>query len=305
LPGSVRAFQQATLYAKVGGYLKAIKVDKGDTVKAGELLAEIEAPELIADLAKFKAELEVARIEFDRVNAAQQKAPDLIVPQSIDNAKGKFLIAQANLERTETFLNFARLTAPFSGIVTMRFVDPGAFIPAATSGSAAQTAAILTLMDFSKVRVQVAVPEPEVPLVARGQPVRVSVEGLGTRIVEGQITRLSYALDDATRTMLVEAELPNPSSELRPGMLANVKIGVEKHADALLMPTDALVMEKVNAFAFVSDNGKAKKTALKIGFNDGAKVEVLSGLSGSEAVILVGRMTLVDGAAVNATETAK
>jgi membrane fusion protein, multidrug efflux system len=302
LPGNIRANQQATLYAKVAGYLKSLTVDKGDRVKAGQSLGEIEVPELLTDLAKYKAEVKVAETDFQRVSAAQKKAPDLITPQSVDEAKGRFDIATANLERTETLLRYANITAPFSGIVTARFVDPGAFIPSATSGSAAQNAAIVTLADFNTVRAQVALPEVEASLAQVGQPVKLTVEGLAGKTFEAKVSRMSYALDDATKTMLIEADLPNPELTLRPGMYATIKVGVEKHTDALLIPVEALVMEKVNAFAFVADGGKAKKTAIKIGFNDGAKVEVLSGLTGSDAVILVGKMTLADGAAVSAME---
>lgn len=302
LPAEVRAYQQATLYAKVGGYVKTVAADKGDAVKAGALLADIEVPELIADRAKFAAELEVAQIEFKRVSEAQKQASDLVVPQAVDNAKGRFDIAKANLERTDTLLGFAKITAPFAGTVTKRLVDPGAFIPAATSGSAAQNAALFMLMDFSKVRVQAAVPENEVPFIKSGLPVRITVEELPGHPFDGVITRFAQALDDATKTMLAEIELPNPQGELRPGMYASAKIGVEKHTEALLIPVEALVMEKANAFAFVANGGKAKKTAIKIGFNDGVMVEVLSGLTGSETVILVGKLTLADGAAVNVTE---
>jgi membrane fusion protein, multidrug efflux system len=301
LPGNIRANQQATLYAKVPGYLKSIAVDKGDKVQAGQALGEIEVPELLADLAKYRAELKVAEIDATRLSGAREKAPDLVTPQSVDDAKGKFEIAKANIERVETLLRYSKLTAPFGGVVTMRYVDAGAFIPAATGGSAANSA-VLTLMDFSTVRAQVAVPEIEAALVREGQPVKVSVEGLPGKVFEGKVTRQSFALDDATKTMLVESDLPNADLTLRPGMYAMIKVGVEKHTDALLIPAEALVMEKANAFVFVADGGKAKKTAIKIGFNDGAKVEVLSGLSGSEPVILVGKMTLADKQAVNVVE---
>lgn len=302
LPGSIKANQQATLYAKVAGYLKTIAVDKGDRVQAGQSLGEIEVPELLADAAKFKAEVKVAENEFNRLSAAKAKAPDLVTPQAVDEAQERFDIARANLERTETLLRYAKITAPFAGIVTARFVDPGAFIPTPTSGSAAQSAAIVTLADFSTVRAQVALPEIEAALAQPGQPVKLTVEGLAGKTFTGTISRMSYALDDATKTMLIEADLPNADLALRPGMYASVKAGLEKHTDALLIPVEALVMEKVNAFAFVAVEGKAKKTAIKIGFNDGAKVEVLSGLTGSEAVILVGKMTLADGATVNVVE---
>lgn len=305
LPGGIRANQQATLYAKVAGYLKSLSVDKGDRVQAGQTLGEIEVPELLADLAKFKAEVKVAETDYQRVNAAQKQSPDFVTPQAVDEAKGRFAIASANLERTQTLLSYAKITAPFSGIVTARFVDPGAFIPAATAGSAAQTAAMVTVADFTTVRAQVALPETEASLAQVGQPVKLTVEGLAAKSYEGKIGRLSYALDEATKTMMVEADLPNPELTLRPGMYATVKVGVEKHTDVMLIPVEALVTEKANAFAWVMDGGKAKKTAIKIGFNDGAKVEVLGGLTGSETVILVGKLTLADGAVVNAVEATK
>jgi multidrug efflux pump subunit AcrA (membrane-fusion protein) len=149
LPGSIKANQQVTLYAKVAGYLKSLNVDKGDRITAGQALGEIELPELAADSVKYRAEIKVAQTDYTRLEAAKKSAPDLVTPQAVDEAQGRLDIAEANLERTETLLNYSKLTAPFSGVVTMRYVDPGAFIPAATSGSAAQTAAIVTLMDFN------------------------------------------------------------------------------------------------------------------------------------------------------------
>lgn len=302
LPGTIRANQQATLYAKVAGYLKSLSVDKGDKVEAGQALGEIEVPELLADLAKFRAELKVAEVEAARLTAARGKAPDLVTPQSVDDANGKLEIARANIERIDTLLRYARVTAPFAGIVTARFVDPGAFIPSATSGSAAQTAAIVTVADFNTVRAQVALPEAEAALARVGQPMNLTVEGLAGKVFPGQISRMSFALDEATKTMLVEADLPNADHALRPGMYATVRVGVEKHTDAMLVPVEALVMEKASAFVFVAHDGKAKKAAIKIGFNDGEKVEVVNGLAGSDSVILAGKMTLVDGTAVNAVE---
>jgi len=385
-PGTIRPLQQATLYAKVPGYLKSIAVDKGDSVKAGAALAEIEVPEIVADLAKAradvakaeadvakaradaakavadvgkanaelariradipraKAELDLAALEQKRMTDAHKKAPDLVVQQQVDTAKARHDqavavhaaaqaaasaaqatvsaaqaavnaatlgaeaqvaavgAAKANVARYEIMLGFTHITAPFEGIVTTRHVDPGAFIPAATAGSTAQTAALVTLMDFRTVRVQMMLPETEAPLASPGQPVRVSVEGLPGRVFEGVVKRHSYALDEATRTMLVEAELTNPKLELRPGMYAIVRVGVEKHTNVMLVPSEALVMEKTAAFLFLLSDGKAKKTPVKIGFNDGARVEIVSGLAETAKVILVGKLVLTDGQAVNAQE---
>ena len=302
LPGTIRANQQATLYAKVAGYLKSLTVDKGDRVQAGQVIGELEVPELQADLARFKAEVKVADSDYQRVSTAQRKAPDLVTPQSVDEARGRLDIASASLERTLTLLRYASITAPFPGIVTARFVDPGAFIPSATSGSAAQSAAIVTLADFNTVRAQVALPEVEASLAQVGQPVKLSVEGLPGKGFEARVSRISYTLDDSTRTMLIEADLPNPDLLLRPGMYATVKTGVERHSDALLIPAEALVLEKANAFVFLADGGRAKKTPIKTGFNDGTRIEVLSGLSGPESIILVGKLALTDGAALTTKE---
>ena len=302
LPGEIKAYQQATLYAKVAGYLKTITVDKGDRVKEGDLIADIEVPEMLADLARYKAEVEVAELDYKRLSESQKRLPDLVVPQTVDNAKGKLDVAKASLERTEALLGFAKIAAPFAGVITKRMVDPGAFIPAATSGSAAQNAAIVTLTDFNRVRVQVAVPELETSLIATDQPIKMTVDGLPGRSFEGKITRFSYTLDEATKTMLSEVELPNPKLELRPGMYAIVKIGIERKDDALLVPVDALVVERAGAFVFTINDNKAKKTRVQTGFNDGTHVEIVSGVKPDQPVILVGKRLLGDGQAVKASE---
>jgi len=303
LPGTIKANQQATLYAKVAGYLQRVTVDVGDHVKAGQLLAEIEVPELLADLQKTKAEATVAQADFARINAAQRDAPDLIVPQQVDEARGRLDIAKAALARTERLLAFSKIVAPFSGTITARFVDAGAFIPAATSGSAAQSAALFTVMDFDVVRVMVPVPEVEASLVRNGQRVQVTFEGIAGKKFVAKVNRFAYALDDATRTMHVEADIANKDGELRPGMYATVKVGVEQHSGTNLMPTAALVMEKTNAFAYLANGDKAKKSPLKIGFNDGDWVEVLDGLSPADSIILTGKLPLSDGAPIKVMGT--
>ena len=171
LPGGLRANQQVTLHAKVAGYLKSIAVDRGDTVKVGQVLAEIEIPEVAAERVRHEAELKIAKIELDRLKAAREKAPDLITPQATDTAESKVAIAQATLAQSDTTLRFARISAPFAGMVTMRYVDVGAFVPAATAGSGPSAAAIVTVMDYSTVRAHVAVPEIEAARVKVGQPV--------------------------------------------------------------------------------------------------------------------------------------
>jgi len=129
LQANVLPYQQATLYAKVGGYVKAVAVDKGDAVKEGALLADIEVPELIADRAKYQAELDVAAVDYKRVSEAQAKAPDLVIPQAVDMAKGKSDIAKANLERIDTLLGYAKITAPFAGVILAAWLIQGRSSP--------------------------------------------------------------------------------------------------------------------------------------------------------------------------------
>lgn len=302
LPGNLRAYQETMLYAKVPGYLKSVAVDRGDWVKANDVLAEIEAPEMLADVTKFKAEADVAEIEVKRVDEAIKKAPDLVMPQTVDAARGKYEIAKASLERIETLLGYSKIVAPFDGVVTKRWVDMGAFIPAATSSSAARSAAVVTLMDFSRVRIEVAIPEPEVPLVKKDLSVKVTVEELPGRVFNGKITRFAYALDESTKTMMTEIEIPNPDHALRPGMYASCQLALETKTDAQLLPAESLVTEKSKSFVFAYRDGKAARVPVKTGFDDGISVEILDGLKPSETVIVAGKQSVTDGQTVNATE---
>jgi membrane fusion protein, multidrug efflux system len=297
----ILAYQEATLYAKVSGYLKALTVDKGDAVKEGQLLAEIEVPELLADEAQYRAEAAVSRTNYQRMAEARTRAPDLVIPQTVDDLRGQWEVSQAKLQRTQTLLQYARIVAPFEGMITARFVDPGAFIPAATAGSTPQSAALLTLMDYRRVRVQVFVPEMEVPFIKNGVPAQVTVEELPGRPFPGAVTRFAHALDQATKTMLTEIEIPNPTGDLRPGAYASVRLEVERKPDALLVPVQALVVEKAGASLFTVVDGKAKKTPVQTGFNDGVNVEILN-VKLDQPVILVGKQTLTDGQPVSSVE---
>jgi len=303
LPGNVMAYQEATLYAKVAGYLKTINVDKGDTVKEGDTLAEIEAPEMEADLVKARAEAEAAQIDYKRVTEAQKKASDLVVPQTVDAARAKSGVAVAGLQRIETLLSYAKITAPFSGVITKRWVDPGALIPAATSSSAAKSAAVLTLMDFTTVGIDVAVPDTEAPFVKKDLPVKVTVDELPGRTFQGAITRFSYALDESTKTMATEIEISNSDLALRPGMWASVEIELQKKENALLVPAEALVTEKDKMSVFVVRDRKAVKVPVVTGFDDGASVEILKGCGPTEAIIVAGKQSVTDGQKVQATES--
>lgn len=291
LPATLAPFQQAVLYAKVTGYIATISVDKGDAVKAGQVIAKLEVPELQADLAKSKAEVAAASLESKRMHEARAKSPDIVLPQSVEDADAKLAIAKAGMDRVTTMLAFAEIKAPFDGIITARHVDVGALVNAHTSK-------VVEIVDASTLRLQIPVTEMEAGLVAVGKPVKAQIDASGPAPVEASISRIAYALDPATRTMLAEADLKNAELKLRPGMYAMAKIAVEKHDKATLIPVAGLVMEKTNAFVFKHVDGKAMKTAVKPGFNDGTNVEVPE-LKVDDVILLPGTMLLTDKQPVN------
>jgi RND family efflux transporter MFP subunit len=286
LPATLAPFQQAVLYAKVTGYISSISVDKGDTVKAGQVIAKLEVPELQADLAKSKAEVAAASLESKRMHEARAKSPDIVLPQSVEDAEAKLAIAKAGMERITTMLAFAEIKAPFDGIITARHVDVGALVNAHTSK-------VVETVDASTLRLQIPVTEMEAGLVAVGKPVKAQIDASGPAPVEASISRIAYALDPATRTMLAEADLKNAELKLRPGMYAMAKIAVDKHDNATLIPVAGLVMEKTNAFVFKHVDGKAMKTAVKPGFNDGTNIEIPD-LKPDEVILLPGTTLLTD-----------
>jgi RND family efflux transporter MFP subunit len=290
LPATLAPFQQVHLVARVSGHVKTVLVDRGDAVKAGQLLAQIEVPELEADLVKMKAEQEAAEIELKRLKEAQAKSPDLVLPQTVDNANARFQAAKASVDRCLVLLEFAQIKAPFAGTVTSRLVDPGAHVTAGSSF-------LFHLSDASKLRCQVPVTELETPLALTGKPVKVALDAFPGRVFGTVLSRASRTLDPQTRTMLVEADLENTGGDILPGMTGTARIGVERHDAAVLVPNAAVIMEKTNAFVFKHANGKALKTPVKIGFNDGNQCEIPD-LTTGDVLLLPGPQPLADGQTV-------
>ena len=286
LPASFAPWQQVELKARVAGYIEKITVDKGDVVTAQQQLIQIEVPELKADLIGHRAEVAAAEIEVKRLHEARAKSPDLILPQSVDDAEAKLAIAKAGMERTNALIDLAQIKAPFAGTITDRRVDPGAF--AAAGGDT-----LLQLTDVSTLRLQVPVIEIETALLKVGLQVEARVDALGGAIVKGTISRIAGTLDSATRTMLIEADFKNDDGKLRPGMFATARIAVEQHDNATIIPVAGLVKEKANSFVFKHVDGKAVKTAIKPGFNDGMNVEVPE-LKADDVILLPGTTALTD-----------
>jgi membrane fusion protein (multidrug efflux system) len=283
---------QSTLYAKVTGYLKSISVDKGDWVKTGQVLAEIEVPELQQRLARTRADLEVQRVSYQRLDRVWKSDPRLVAREDVDIAQGKYLQAKARADELEAMVSYTRIVAPFDGVVTGRFVDPGALIKAggelaSSSGDEGSshpggTSPVLSIAMIDTMRTYVYVPQGDVAWVRRGTPARLTLQDRPGISFQGTVTRYANSLDLGTRTMLTEIDLKNTGRELYPGMYANVTLELERHRDALRLPESAVGDSPEGRYVMIAQDGKLRKQDVTVGINSGKSVEILSGLSGRE-----------------------
>lgn len=324
LPANTEPLDQATLYAKAGGYVNWIKVDIGDWVKKDEVIAELDVPEMVKEYDQVKAKLREAQASYEkakadyglqkltykRVKDIWETEPAAVAEQDVDVARAKFELAKSNInsekasvdnaeadmKRIEALLEYGKIKAPFDGVITKRFVDPGALIRAATSNNSVSP--VVTIMHTDTVRVLIDVPEPDVPFVEKRNGATVVVDALSGRKFSGTVTRFADALNPETRTMRTEIDIPNPDHILRPGMYGNLTLNLDVHKNAITIPATALVVEKDKKFVYKVKNGKAEKVEIKTGIDDGIQVEVIEGLTGDEDIIIKGKDTVSDGEAV-------
>lgn len=325
LPGSVEAFEKAKLYAKVAGYLEQIHVDIGDRVQRGQVLAVLDIPEMTMEYAQAEAELAEAKAQHAKARADYElqrvihersktlRAREAITQQDLDEAKARYEVAaagvqlaqaridnvQARLGKLKTLMDYAKIKAPFDGIVTERFVDPGALIQAATTASV-NISPVVTIQRVATVRVFVDAPEPDVPAIDRGDPATLVLSALPQKKFEGVVTRFASALVPLTRTMKVEVDFPNPDGLLRPGMYGNLTVALETRAEALTLPATALLIEKDKTFVYVVEDEKARKVEVTTGIDDGIRVEIVKGLQGNAEVVVAGASAITDGGRVRA-----
>jgi RND family efflux transporter MFP subunit len=299
LPANISPWYQATLYAKVPGYLTSMGFDKGDWVKKGQLLAVIDAPEVEQQYRQAEADHAIKQITYQRLLSVWKENPDVIAKQDVDVAAAAAEAARHLRDNRRTMLNYTKVYAPFSGVITARFADPGALIQSAAV-SATQAVPLYTIMDLDTVRVYVSVPQ-EVALLAKpGVPVVVTTKEMQAKEFKGSITRTTEALDPATRTLLVEIDMPNKERQLQPGTYVSATLYLKQHPNALVIPPAAIVTGANKERAvFTAEQGKARQVAIKTDLDDGKWVEVVDGLSGNEDIIVVGRSGLKDGQAVD------
>jgi RND family efflux transporter MFP subunit len=307
LPGTIRAYIDAPIYARVSGYLKRWYVDIGARVKAEQLLAEIETPELDQQLLQIEADLATARAneQLAATTAARWQrmlASDSVSKQEADEKEGdhaakKAIVtaAEANVQRLRATAAFKRIVAPFAGVVTARKTDIGALINAG-AGSGQE---LFRIADAHRLRIYVDVPQSYTGLIKKGVVARLRVPETPNQSATATVTDSSQAISESSRTMLVQLEADNSTGALLPGSYVDVHFELAEHAGALRLPVSALLFRQHGLkVATVGPNDRVVLKSVTLGRDFGTEVEVVTGLSEIDRVIDNPPDSLGDGDAI-------
>jgi membrane fusion protein, multidrug efflux system len=290
LPGNVQGFRETFLYARVNGYVKNWYVDIGDHVKDGQLLAELETPELDQQLAQAKANLDLAKSSLERVNSVNIEGA--VSVQQIADRDGAYKAALALVNQLEAQKSFKHVLAPFSGIITSRNIDIGTLVNAGSTMSQQ----LFTIAQINKLRIFVNVPQSFVSSINVGTQAKVIVQEIAGKTITGKVTRTAGALDATTRTLLVQVEFNNPEHVYLPGMYATVKFVVKRAIRTLIIPANTLVIrtEGTMVVTVTPLNTIAIKQVI-INKDNGATLEISKGLKGDELLVTNPSLDLTDG----------
>lgn len=314
LPANVQAFIDAPIYARTNGYLKKWYVDIGSRVKTGQLLAEIDTPEVNqalrqtrADLATAEANLNLSRITTDRYRDLLKT--DSVSKQDADNAAGDYAAkqaivhsAEANVKRLEELQWFQKIYAPFTGVITARNTDIGALIDSGASGGTRTE--LFHIVQPDKLRVYVNVPEAYSQAAKPGLTADLTLAEFPGRRFQGKLVRTASAIDNNTRTLLVEIDVDNPTGTLLSGAYAEVHLKLPGANSSLILPVNVLLFRSEGLrVATVSDGQHAELKPVTLGHDFGSEVEVVSGLNGDETVIVNPPDSLISGQAVRIVQT--
>jgi len=328
-------YQQIDVMAKVSGYVNSIKVDIGDRVRAGQVLAVLEIPEMEDDLTRAAAAVdqaqaeittatdqlqqaeaahEMAHLSFTRIEDVIKKEPGLVPQQEVDEAHSRDLVAEAQVSaaksglrtaqekaqvaraeqaRLQTLRKYQTISAPFDGVVTNRYANEGAMIQAGTA-SQTQVMPIVQLSQNNLLRLILPVPESVVPGVHIGEAVDVRVNSLG-RTFPGRVARFADKIQESTRTMDTEVDVPNPELTLIPGMYAEVSLQTGERANALTVPLDAIDRGGPVPSVYTVANGAIHIVPVTLGLENAQCVEVRSGLDDGATVVVGRRAGLQEG----------
>jgi RND family efflux transporter MFP subunit len=313
LPSSVEAQQTTPIYPRVNGYVKRIVADIGAFVKAGDVLAEIETPELDeqvnvaqAALAQARANLKIAQTTWTRWQELGRNR--VVAPQEVDERqsslearKADLAAAEANLERLERLRGFQKITAPFDGTVTQRHIEVGQLV---TGDLNDETRILYRIEQTQTLRAFINVPQSYYRLVGVGQDVDLAFKEVPGRTFAGKVVRTAGSLDAATRTLRTEIQVPNKRTELVPGLFAEVKFKVQREQPPITIPARALIIQTAGPqIATLSDDNQVKLASVVVGRDLGKTIELASGLPAGTRFVTNPNDTLRDGTTVTPAES--
>ncbi len=320
LPGSMAAFDSATLLARATGYVGVRNVDIGSKVRKGDVLAVIAAPDLDQQLAEAKAQLvqleaavqlaqanaDLARVTNQRTarlvaqgwSSAQQGDKDRLTATARDAAvsvaKANVVAQQAVVNRLAQLTGFEQITAPFDGVITGRFIDVGSLVTA----DAASGTSMFSIARTDVLRVQVFVPQTDYFGIKDGDHATVTVPELLNRTFDGKVARNAQALAANTRTLLTEVDVDNKAGELAAGLYCIVHLQIRRSSPVVRLPSQAVIFNKEGLSAAVVVDGKVQLRKIDLEADNGADVEVRAGLVPGDQVILSPPVNLINGASV-------
>ncbi len=306
--GTIEAWQKINLTPDVGGKIARILVNEGDRVSRGQVLAELDVEAITLQLRQAEAGLAVAQASFNNAKTNLERMERLskekaVSDQQYEQVRLAFDSAKAQLEQAQAAVNLAQhsldvsiLKAPFSGVIASRNAEVGDVINPMMGGfSPGSAGGVVTLVDFSRIKIKVDVSGADIPRIQKNQAVRLRVPNTPGREFSGTVQVVNLAADPQTKKFGIEAAVDNPDQVLRPGTFGEIVIEVHSHENALVIPQKAVLENK---YVFIAQNGKAARKEVKLGLQNTTMVEVESGLAEGELVIAEGNFGLEDGAPV-------
>jgi RND family efflux transporter MFP subunit len=282
LPGTFQAFNQTTIFPRSNGYVKSWKVDIGDNVQAGQLLAEISTPEVDQQLAQVRAQEEIAKVTADRWRDLLAKK--VVSKQEYDQNEKAYEAANANLQQLEKVQGFQQIVAPFAGKITARNIDVGTLVTAGTGNSGTP---LFSMVQSDPLRVYVFVPQENAASMREGLKAKILVQERPGQDFEGTVTRTAGALEPTSRTMQVEVQVPNHDGKLYAGMYGEVKFLLPDDNAPIVVPADAFVFRAQGPqVVTVAKDDHIHWQKISVGRDFGAQLEVLDGLKENTEVVM-------------------
>jgi len=313
LPGNIQAFSEAAIYARTSGYLKRWYADIGTHVKAGQILAEIEAPEIDQQLQQARADLKVAEANFQLAEITAQRYKELwnantVSKQEMDNAAGSMEAKRAttnaarfNVNRLEALQSFKKIEAPFAGVITARNTDVGALIDSGATGGVARE--LFHIAATHKLRVFVNMPQQYSQVARPGLSADLAVKEFPGRKFKGTLARTANSIESTSRTLLVEVEVNNPEGTLLPGAYAEVHFKLPLQISTFIVPVNTLIFRSQGVHvAVVRESNQITLVPILLGRDYGNEVEVLTGLAAEDRVVINPPDSVIEGEKVQVVQ---